>query len=72
MPAGCVVLNSQDGGQTALKEIQAFVDERVAPYKRLRGGLYAFESLPKGSTGKLLRRELPGLVKRLKGGQAKL
>jgi acyl-coenzyme A synthetase/AMP-(fatty) acid ligase len=42
-----------------LSEIKAWVDQKVAPYKRLRGGLHYIESLPKNPTGKLQRNQLP-------------
>lgn len=32
--------------------------ERVAPYKRLRGGVQFVPTIPKTSTGKILRREI--------------
>ncbi|KAK6049703.1 hypothetical protein COOONC_12793 [Cooperia oncophora] len=39
-------------------QITAFINERLAPYKRLRGGVKFVDSIPRTSTGKLLRREL--------------
>lgn len=46
-----------------LKEVNAFVDARVAPYKKLRGGVHYLEVIPKNPTGKVLRRQLPARVK---------
>ncbi|XP_068240606.1 uncharacterized protein [Palaemon carinicauda] len=40
------------------KEIQSFLENRVAPHKKLAGGVKFVEALPKSATGKLLRREL--------------
>nr|CDJ82989.1 AMP-dependent synthetase ligase domain containing protein [Haemonchus contortus] len=40
------------------EQISAFVNERLAPYKRLRGGVKFVDEIPRTSTGKLLRREL--------------
>jgi 4-coumarate--CoA ligase len=37
-------------------EIRDFVDHKVAPYKKLRGGLKIVDSIPKSAAGKLLRR----------------
>ncbi|KAI1843565.1 hypothetical protein JX266_010198 [Neoarthrinium moseri] len=65
VPAGCVVLAQEANRrqqQEHLKTLKSYLDNRVAPYKKLRGGIYAVKSLPKGSTGKLLRRELPSLI----------
>ncbi|KAL8283894.1 hypothetical protein RQP46_005326 [Phenoliferia psychrophenolica] len=36
--------------------IKAWVDSRVAPHKKLRGGVRIVESIPKSPSGKLLRR----------------
>ncbi|KAL3447436.1 hypothetical protein BJX65DRAFT_308164 [Aspergillus insuetus] len=41
-----------------LQEITAFVDARVASYKRLRGGVHYLEIIPRSPTGKILRRQL--------------
>ena len=46
-------------GQTATaEELIAFVRERVAAYKYPRS-LEFLDSLPKGATGKILKKELP-------------
>jgi len=42
-----------------LAEILKYYDERVAPYKKLRGGLFYLPGLPRNPTGKLFRRESP-------------
>jgi 4-coumarate--CoA ligase len=62
LPVGYVSLGSEitvHDGEKLLRDINEFVKERVSPYKQLRGGLYRLEDIPKGNTGKLLRRELP-------------
>lgn len=51
-------------------DIRHFVDEKVSPYKRLRGGVFVLDELPKTGTGKVLRRELPARKARLR--EAKL
>jgi len=43
------------------KELHAFVNERIAEYKRLRGGIQFVESVPKNTTGKILRRQVKEL-----------
>ena len=35
-----------------------FVEERVAPHKKLRGGVIFVEAIPKTASGKILRREV--------------
>lgn len=42
-------------------ELTAFVAERVAQHKRL-GGVRIVERIPRSAAGKILRRELPGLL----------
>lgn len=42
-----------------LKEVLAYVNERVSRHKRLRGGLFFLDTFPRNGTGKLLRRNLP-------------
>ncbi|KAI0138497.1 acyl-CoA synthetases/AMP-acid ligases II [Xylariaceae sp. FL1272] len=75
LPTGCIVLASdvkdEDVGGI-ISDVSSFVNVRVAPYKRLRGGLFAVEALPKGPTGKLLRRELAAIVTEKSKLQAKL
>ncbi len=38
------------------KVIMEFVNAKVAPYKKLRGGIRFVASVPKSASGKLLRR----------------
>lgn len=45
----------------ALGEIQREVDGGVSGYKRLRGGVWEVERLPRNATGKVVRGELRGL-----------
>lgn len=47
---------------TILKEARAFMDDKVSPYKKLRGGLFHLDALPKGTTGKLQRRDIPAAL----------
>ncbi|KAH7420130.1 acyl-CoA synthetases/AMP-acid ligases II [Cadophora sp. MPI-SDFR-AT-0126] len=51
-------LSEGDRSKT-LAEIRRYHDERVAGYKKLRGGIFYLPVLPRSPTGKLLRRELP-------------
>lgn len=47
------------------EDILQFVDVKVAPHKRLKGGVVFIDSIPKTNTGKLLRRELKAMLTRL-------
>ncbi|CAG8483975.1 10169_t:CDS:2 [Diversispora eburnea] len=39
-------------------EIQEYVGERVAPHKRIRGGVHFIDKVPKSASGKILRKIL--------------
>ncbi len=54
--AAYVVL--REGAEADAAALQAYVKERVAPYKYPRA-VHLIETLPKGATGKILKRELP-------------
>ncbi len=45
-------------GKDTEREIVDWVTERVAPHKRLRGGVRFVEQIPKSASGKILRRLL--------------
>lgn len=45
------------------KDIVSFLDERVAYYKKLRGGVRFVEAVPKSQAGKILRRILKDMAK---------
>ncbi|KAK0288306.1 hypothetical protein LTR35_003780 [Friedmanniomyces endolithicus] len=54
-------------------DVKAWVADRLAPYKQLRGGVMFVEGeLPKNAIGKFLRRELRDRAKREMGIKAKL
>lgn len=60
LPRAYVVKKS--GAIASKEDIAEFVDEKVAPHKRLKGGVVFIDSIPKTSTGKLLRRELKSML----------
>ncbi|KAF2735574.1 putative amp dependent CoA ligase [Polyplosphaeria fusca] len=49
-----------------LVDIRQHVDSKVASYKKLRGGVFALDELPKSGNGKVLRRLLPARLAREK------
>lgn len=40
------------------EEVHAYLNEHVAPHKKLRGGIEFIDAIPKSLSGKILRREL--------------
>ena len=58
-PLAYVVLKQNEIQSDELKEeIKNFVSQRVAPHKKLRGGVYFIDKIPKSAAGKILRRFL--------------
>jgi acyl-coenzyme A synthetase/AMP-(fatty) acid ligase len=51
------VLGSEERAKAA-ETLSAFVADRVAHYKQLKGGIVFVDELPKNPTGKVLRRAL--------------
>lgn len=45
-------------GNVTEKELQEFMQSRVAPFKQLTGGIKFIDELPKNPAGKLLKKEL--------------
>jgi 4-coumarate--CoA ligase len=43
----------------ALDDIRSWADGKVAGYKKLRGGVYHLQTLPRNPSGKILRKDLP-------------
>ena len=69
VPVGYVSLDStipKEDHEKTLEAVKAFVHERVARYKRLRGGLFHLPEMPKNANGKLMRRELPAKKEELR------
>jgi len=59
LPRAYVVRKNRSVSEQSIIE---FVDEKVAPHKKLGAGVMFVETLPKNQTGKLLRRELKSQV----------
>lgn len=60
LPRAYVV--KKPGVEATPEDVIQFIDTKVAPHKRLKGGVVFLDSIPKTSTGKLLRRELKTML----------
>lgn len=59
VPAAAAASSFLSGGEEqGAEEMMAWVNSRVAPYKRLRGGVRFVGSIPRNASGKVLRRVL--------------
>ncbi|KAI9371237.1 hypothetical protein BJX61DRAFT_548386 [Aspergillus egyptiacus] len=68
LPVGFIVLSRTARAREqagVLKEINVWLNERVANHKRLRGGIVVLEVIPKSPSGKILRRELKERLKKM-------
>lgn len=64
LPLAFVV--KQDNVQLTERDVIDFVALRSSPAKRLHGGVIFVPSIPKNPSGKILRRELRGLMTKIK------
>jgi|TARA_R110002003_G_scaffold206_25_gene15913 acyl-coenzyme A synthetase/AMP-(fatty) acid ligase len=54
-----LALKHPRGRSYAVNDIARFLNEKVSPYKKLRGGIEVLDEIPKTASGKILRRLLP-------------
>ncbi|CAG8653974.1 19213_t:CDS:2 [Racocetra fulgida] len=52
------IKNVHEQSQALAKEIQSFVDDKVAPHKQLRGGILFIDKIPRCDGGKIQRKLL--------------
>ncbi|GAA6005070.1 acyl--CoA ligase [Rhodotorula paludigena] len=73
LPRAYIVPNPEHAkSPTLLKDVAAYVAEKLAPHKRLRGGVIVLGAIPKSPSGKILRKDLRVLAAQEKQGKAKL
>ncbi|EXJ87964.1 hypothetical protein A1O1_04891 [Capronia coronata CBS 617.96] len=76
LPVGFIIVTKETrakGEKAVVEGIHGWLDSRIANHKRLRGGLYIVDSIPKSPSGKILRRELKETLKSHSlGGGSKL
>ncbi|CAG8706688.1 10325_t:CDS:10 [Dentiscutata erythropus] len=58
------IKNEYEQSQALAKEIQSFVDEKVISYKKLGGGIFFIDKIPKNTSGKILRKVLKEKLKK--------
>ncbi|KAM0753976.1 acetyl-CoA synthetase-like protein [Meredithblackwellia eburnea MCA 4105] len=58
-PRAFIVVDPKLRTAETAAEIQTYVSDRVAHYKRLLGGVFFLDEIPKNGSGKILRRMLP-------------
>ena len=63
LPRAYVVLK-QTANKVTDQQLKDWVRERVAPQKRLDGGVIFIDQIPKSASGKILRRLLPDEAKK--------
>jgi len=56
VPRAYIVI--KPGQNISPQDVHEYLKDKVAPYKRLRGGVMFRDSIPKSASGKILRREL--------------
>ncbi|EFA06718.2 Luciferin 4-monooxygenase-like Protein [Tribolium castaneum] len=61
LPLAFIVRNEDDLTED---QVKSFLDGKVSPHKRLRGGVIFLEEIPKNPSGKILRRKLHELFHR--------
>ena len=66
LPVAFVTLSSKAKSQdvkTVIEGIHAWLNPKIGNHKRLRGGIFVVDSIPKSPSGKILRRQLKDLLK---------
>ncbi|KAK3619920.1 hypothetical protein LTR56_023716 [Elasticomyces elasticus] len=58
LPRAYVAIQPSHAGNFVTKELASWLAERVAPHKRLAGGVVVTDTIPKNSSGKILRKVL--------------
>lgn len=58
LPRAYVTLKDKENSKLTETDLQEWVEEKVAPYKRLEGGVEFIDAIPKSASGKILRRVL--------------
>ncbi|KAI8062596.1 hypothetical protein BC940DRAFT_308621 [Gongronella butleri] len=69
-PMAFIVLHEgHNADDDVARKIHAWLNDRVAHFKRLRGGILFVDAIPKSAAGKLQRRDMKTMYKRLTATQ---
>lgn len=69
IPRAYVVKKESSAGDVSEEDIVKFVNDKVSPFKRLRGGVVFVKEVPKSASGKLLRRVQIEMDRKMNAGK---
>ncbi|GAA5915766.1 hypothetical protein JCM6882_003851 [Rhodosporidiobolus microsporus] len=73
LPRAYIVPNAEHARSSSLAaDVAKFIEEQLAPHKRLRGGVVVVEAIPKSPSGKILKKDLRVLAAKEGKTKAKL
>ncbi|BGP57163.1 hypothetical protein JCM8202_005399 [Rhodotorula sphaerocarpa] len=73
LPRAYIVPNPQHAKSPTLKQdVAKYIEQKLAHHKRLRGGVFVLEAIPKSPSGKILRKDLRVMAAQEAKGKAKL
>jgi acyl-CoA synthetase (AMP-forming)/AMP-acid ligase II len=73
LPVGFVVLSAkakERPQREVIDGIHFWLNHRIANHKKLRGGIFAIDAVPKSTSGKILRRQAAELLKSMVPGKS--
>ena len=65
VPLAFIVKKVEISDKNLKEDIHNFVNQQVAEYKRLRGGIEFLDAIPKSASGKILRKDLKALFAKM-------
>lgn len=71
LPVGFIVVKQSakaKGDKAVIEGVNQWLNARIANHKKLRGGLYVVDAIPKSPSGKILRRQLKDSLKAKSAG----
>jgi len=71
LPRAYIVPSPDTNKETAAEDARKWIEAKLSNTKRLRGGVYLLEAIPKSPSGKILRKDLRALAAK-EGQKSKL